>query len=76
MIEKFREGMLLHNLSTKEHGLVQQVYQVNEHTMYKVWVPVEPGTWVSGHHVSDWAEKCLELSDNAELKSKPAWKEC
>jgi hypothetical protein len=69
MIEKFREGTLLHNSKTKEDGLVSRVYQTDGQTMYEVWVPVKPDTWVSGHYVSDWAEIKLELSDNVKLKA-------
>jgi hypothetical protein len=69
MIEKFREGTLLHNPKTKEDGRVSRVYQNNGRTMYEVWVPVRPDAWLSGHYVSDWAEIKLELSDNVNLKA-------
>jgi hypothetical protein len=69
MIEKFREGALLHNPKTKEDGLVSRVYQLDGRTMYEVWVPVRSDTWLSGHYVSDWAEIKLELSDNVNLKA-------
>jgi hypothetical protein len=69
MIEKFREGALLHNPKTKEDGLVSRVYQLDGQTMYEVWVPVRPDTWLSGHYVSDWNEIKLELSDNVTLKA-------
>jgi hypothetical protein len=69
MIEKFREGALLRNRKTKEDGLVMRVYQSDGGTMYEVWVPVRPDSWLSGHYVSDWAEIKLELSDNVNLKA-------
>jgi hypothetical protein len=69
MIEKFREGALLHNPEAREDGLVSRVYQSDGHTMYEVWVPVNRVTWALGHYVSNWAESKLELSDNAELES-------
>jgi hypothetical protein len=69
MIEKFREGMLLHNPETKEDGLVSRAYQSDGQTMYEVCVPVTRVTWANGYYVSDWAERKLEISDNAELKS-------
>jgi hypothetical protein len=69
MIEKFGKGTFLHNPDTKEDGLVSRVYQTNGRTMYEVWVPAKPDTWLGGHYVSDWAEIKLELSDNVKLKA-------
>jgi hypothetical protein len=69
MIEKFHKGTFLHNPKTKEDGLVSRVYQLDGQTMYEVWVPVRPDTWLSGHYVSDWNEIKLELSDNVTLKA-------
>jgi hypothetical protein len=51
MIEKFREGTLLHNPETKEDGLVTRVYQRDRQTMYEVWVPVKPDTWLSAAYL-------------------------
>jgi hypothetical protein len=53
--ENFREGAFLHNPQTNEDGLVSRVYQSDGTTMYEVWVPVRPDTWLSGHYVSDWS---------------------
>jgi hypothetical protein len=69
LIEKFREGALLHNPETKEDGLVSRVYQSGGQTIYEVWVPVESDTWAVGHYISDWAESQLELSNSVNLKS-------
>jgi hypothetical protein len=69
LTEKFREGAFLHNRKTKEDGLVSRVYQLDGRTMYEIWVPVRPDTWLSGHYVSDWAESHLKLSNNVNLKS-------
>jgi hypothetical protein len=67
--EKFREGAFLYNPKTKEDGRVTRVYQLDGQTMYEVWVPVRPNTWISGHYVSDWSEIKLKLSDNVILKA-------
>jgi hypothetical protein len=69
MIEKFREGVLVHNAEAKEDGLVSRVYQLDGKTMYEVWVPANRVTWGQGRHISNWAESKLELSNNTELKS-------
>jgi hypothetical protein len=68
---KFRIGVLLHNRNTKEDGLVTRVYQLEAcgEILYEVAVPILPGTWAGRHFVSDWAERTLELSNNAALKS-------
>jgi hypothetical protein len=53
----------VYNRSTKEYGVVRQVYEKDGVTMYKVWVPQTPNSLPWGHFVSDWAESVLELSD-------------
>jgi hypothetical protein len=69
MIEKFREGALLHSPDAKEDGLVLRVYQSARRTMYEVWIPVNRATWSQRHYVSHWAESNLELADNSDLDS-------
>jgi hypothetical protein len=68
---KFSVGVLLYNVNTREDGLVTKAYQSAEtgEPMYTVNVPVRDSTWALGHLISDWAERVLELSDNAMLKN-------
>jgi hypothetical protein len=57
------------NRSTKEYGVVRQVYEKDGVTMYKVWVPETPNSLRWGHFVSDWAESVLALSDKLTSES-------
>ena len=62
---KFSIGVLLHNRSTNEDGLVKRVYQAGGGVVYEGSVPAAPDTY----YTSDWAESSLELSKNEPLKS-------
>jgi hypothetical protein len=50
----------VYNRDTKEHGVVNRVYERDGVVMYEVWVPATRYALQWGHFLSDWPENALD----------------